>query len=86
MQLHANLASIAFVAASHCCRRGASGFVAGCRSAGRNLKSFKQIGHRRVDAPCDDLQGDNSCLALATFNVRQVSPVHVEMDGEIICA
>jgi hypothetical protein len=59
--------------------------VGGCRSAGRNLKSFKQIGNRRVETPCDDLQRDSSRLALATFNVRQVSPVHVEMDGEIIC-
>jgi hypothetical protein len=49
------------------------------------LKSFKQIGHRRVETPRDDLQRDNSRLALATFNVRPVSPVHVEMDGEIIC-
>jgi hypothetical protein len=55
------------------------------RSAGRNLKSIKQIGDRRVETPYDDLRRDNSRLALATFNVRQVSPVHVEMDGEIIC-
>ena len=41
--------------------------------------------HRRVETPCDDLQRDSSRLALPTFNVRQVSPVHVEMDGEIIC-
>jgi len=54
----------------------------GCWPAGSNLKSLKQIGHRRVGTPCDDLQRDNSRLALATFNVRQVSPVHVEMDGE----
>jgi len=31
------------------------------------------------------LQRDNSRFALAAFNVRQMSPVHVEMDGEIIC-
>jgi hypothetical protein len=51
----------------------------------RNLKSFKQIGHCRVETACDDLQRDNFRRALATLNVRQVSPVHVEMDGEIIC-
>jgi hypothetical protein len=54
-------------------------------SAGRNLKSFEQIGHRRVETPCADLQRYHSRLVLATFNVRQVSPVHVEVDGEIIC-
>jgi hypothetical protein len=60
--------------------------IAGCRSAGRNLKSFEQISHRRVESPCEDLQSDNSRRAHATFNVREVSLVHVEMDGEIICA
>ena len=44
------------------------------RSAGRNLKSFNQIRHRRVETTCDDLQCDNSRIALATFNVRQGIP------------
>lgn len=40
-------------------------------SAGRNLKPFKQIGHRRVETPCDGLQRDNPRLALAMFHRRK---------------
>jgi hypothetical protein len=35
--------------------------------------------------PERNLQRDNSRLALAAFNVREVPPVHVEMDGDSIC-
>jgi len=48
-----------------------------CRSNEAKLIAFSSIRNRH--------QWLGHHLALATFNVRQVSSVHVEMDGEIIC-
>jgi hypothetical protein len=47
------------------------------------LKALEQLGHCSVQAPGNHLQGDDPHFALALFNVRDVSPVHIQVDREV---
>ena len=47
------------------------------------LQAFEQLRHRGVQTSGDHLQGDDPHFALALLNVRDVSPVHIQVDREV---
>ena len=47
------------------------------------LQAFEQLRHRGVQTSGNHLQGDDPYFALALFNVRDVSPIHIQVDREV---
>ena len=44
---------------------------------------FKQIGHCRIQPSGNYLQGNDSRFTFSQLNIRNMAPIHIEMDGHV---